>query len=528
MGGTPAGQFREALPQRQRKERPPPRALLDLTLPAPNAPKSPRPRKERPRMNFRRFVDTTMAGIANFIPRLRRRSSNRRRHTRETEVRVLSARPSGILSGVSRWDNYRPSPPQPVPSYSVPSQPVSPYSVTSQPVPSYTVPSQNVPSQPVSTYPVSSQPVSSQPVPSPSSSSSSKGIHVTVNVFHTHPEGGEGGGSGHDTLTVSHFPNHTVDLTHSYPERATEEPVPIFPEPLSLSPAMSYADSAASFEKVSWPSLSSIDSFQTPTFPTFTDFLSNMDKGEDWQDIPGYVPPNPTINPDPTPAPVTPINQYPAQGITEEPVSYENINSKSTDEEVEGFQTNSITSLGRRGRPGRTRGGSRVNVASYPGGRHVGEGQEGSRLVSQVVPSGEGVGREGCGIRCLWDDLMTYLDHYSSTNAREASHGAQLLNHAHNHAPKDPNTHHLTNKQRLATNTHPRATIKRLPQHHQISPQGRTTRGDREPLRFNNDQVGIPSPLLRPGPPYSYSSHSSSRTRSYPNARRVPPRLLGR
>ncbi|XP_045127017.1 uncharacterized protein LOC123513706 [Portunus trituberculatus] len=88
MGGTP-GQLplREA-PQRKRNNRPVPSTLPKDGALAPNAPQSQRAPRKKPqsRMSFRRFVDTTMAGIANIIPRLRRRSSNRRRFVRDAEL----------------------------------------------------------------------------------------------------------------------------------------------------------------------------------------------------------------------------------------------------------------------------------------------------------------------------------------------------------------------------------------------------------------------------------------------------------
>ncbi|KAK8392197.1 hypothetical protein O3P69_017652 [Scylla paramamosain] len=475
MGGTPGqGQLREAPPpQRKRKTRPIPSTLPDDGALAPNAPRPPRTRKEKPRsrMSFRRFVDTTMAGIANFMPRLRRRSSHRHRFVRDAEVSPSSPPPSESPSMMSRWDGPDPS---------LPASPSSPSSSSSSPP-----------------------------------ASSSKGIHVTVNVFHGHPAGVAGGAgvpgpAPLDSLSVSHYPNHTVDLQHSYIDGGADGGPHSRPQPLSLSPHMTHS-SETPFEPVSWPPLSYVNSFTPPKFPSFNDFLGSLEQEQGWQenpqdtaDIPGYAPVTPG----------TPSNQYPAGGADE-------VYQINTPEGIDVGVTNDVHSHPEqnRGRP-TFQIGNRINRTSYvsegslyPGGEgaypagggsysagggsysagggsysvgegsysagvgYVGEGQQGSSQVSQVVGAGQGVqtgSNAGCGMRCLWNDLMRYLDHYSSTKDKEASLRAPLTQTHPHHRPHRPpqqqgKAHrHLTNTPTpLATNINRRQpTLRQRPHPH--------------------------------------------------------------
>lgn len=364
-------------------------------------------------------------------------------------------------------------------------------------------------------------------------------------------------------------------------------------------------------EDAPWPQLSSFPSFQPPHFPSFSDFLSDVEETPSWQGdtsgsagISGYAPATPNAPatpdaPDNAYSPVEGTNDYTNRpsdsllrpdfdqgegaGLTLTPQmtnghggvpkgqGWVQGDSYTTEGGYTGEgQQGGIRGHGKGGTV--THGSSYTTVGSYDRGKqggilpgHIGsskgqnkgvrgsysagidyerEKQQGTSLVTHVTPSrskgergtkSQGEDIRACGVRCLWDDLMGYLDHYSSIRgAKDTTHASlngPLLGNGHHH-----HQHHSQHHQRdsnptnswsqrrssttTATNSANRLTTTTRGSQHRTSPRRRTT-----PLRRASEGIRTPSPstrernrkrshssslrpppppaLLHPGPPYS-------------------------
>lgn len=382
-------------------------------LVAPNDPQRPRPvvRQERPRLTFRQFVDGTMAGLRNLFPRLTRR--NFHRSARDVQVSPPDYSPPDLTYDSGTFDLH------PDPIY------------VHQPSPSHPT------------------------------------VQVTVNVYNDQnptkdkdaPDEAPTHAPEYD-LTVTHHTNHSFSVTHTpkktdegkgqsqqtlYP--TTEHSVSSYVGNMHASPSNSYSVRRSDvFPETEWHperhqrSEEILSPEQMQFGAQSLDMIYGYYFGDDNN---GQIHDS------------KPLGSFRRQHVQ----LNRNVNDRqdvdSADEGQgykdgflhgfnQGFESG-VKVNGNRGpsnnnkdpnhshnsNPYNTRGsngnrGSNNNFASQYNNNnnpsYSGQVSSSNSMVSQFSESGgEGTGTAGCGVRCLWDDLMNTLDHYSNNGGTEAS-----------------------------------------------------------------------------------------------------------
>lgn len=385
-------------------------------LVAPNDPQRPRPvlRQERPRLTFRQFVDGTMAGLRNLFPGLTRRSFHR-------SARDVQVRPPDYV------------PPDPSYDSGVPDLHPDPIYVH-----------QSNPSHPA--------------------------VQVTVNVYNEHKPTTDDKDAPDEApthvpeynLTVTHHTNHSFSVTHipkQTDEGKRQSQQPVYPTTehsissydghLYVSPTSSYSirrsDVFSDPERDWYPerhqrSEENMSPEQMQFGAQSLDMIygyyfgdNNDGQRHDSKPLGSFRRQNVHFNHN--------ANDRLDMGGASGDQGYSDgflhgfnkgfesgvkINSNkgtsyNTNNPILQQNSNVYNTRGSNGNRGSSNNfANQYNNNNNPS--YSGQVSSSNSMVHQFSDSsGEGTGTAGCGVRCLWDDLMNTLDHYSNNGGTEAS-----------------------------------------------------------------------------------------------------------
>ncbi|XP_042238665.1 uncharacterized protein LOC121877089 [Homarus americanus] len=512
--------------QRQHVAKVPARQLDENSLAAPNAPQEqqqqaagrPAVRQNRNRFSLRQFMDGTVSRLVNWLPSLRRRSSNRHRTGRDVQVSPLLRR--SLYGSDTHSDD-------------------------SDLIPS-TAPD-GIPSR-------------------------APTIHVIVNLYgegqvEEYPQ--EASGTPDHSLTVTRYANHSINVQHS-PSFGTMMTDDLENVTMLNNDSEEVADTTTTTTEPSdteyvMYAFGDENSLPNGTFPSVEEFINNFGPSHWWGQKLSHRPQEsydtPTVDKDNSTGNDNfdlftshsvnyqiPVISNSPKVVTSRELSSEITGYKhgflkgydsgfvdgTTRASLERYQYGNGSSNNNKGGPD-NRHSVNTNARWSPGTNTRGQvgsvNGQGSQNTNQLQVRG---GAAGCGVSCLWGDLMNILDHYSTSESTENSRAkasAGSVGHAvlservqqsspntqHDTYPGNsfpPNnnvyTHSLTNRvHRPGINNINTAFGRRPPQYqHNFHPlnSGVTSqpRVNRRPPSPSWDQTDDQE-VLPPGPPYSSS-----------------------
>ncbi|XP_053629764.2 uncharacterized protein [Cherax quadricarinatus] len=396
-------------------------------------------RQNRNRLSFRQFVDGTMSRLANMLPRLRRRAFNRQRNTRDIQVRLPTDH--------AYYDHQE------------------------------------------SDFGVSSRSLQ------PSSHSNPTSIHVSVNLYGGDNDQPAGSSSPDHSLTVKHYSNHTLDVKHhsQHETKVRDNLVNVTKKVNASEDTTKFLDKT---KDVSPPYLTAgVQPYYT--YPNLNSFFNHYDASHWWpqdmwqtqqnsgstfnsQDNSYGTLPSSTVN---YPSPVSfSFNKDEESRWMLSKGGYSTSDYKDgylhgydqgyDDGRVRGSLDGNQWSSGNMnapdsslkeiysvwGNPGvnNKKWGPETNNGRWNSGTNKGRGSPGtenngrgqvSSGTDQVSWYANKVLDEGtrCGGQCLWDELMNFLDHYSTSESRGvmgASPAAGSVGHVVRSMNRHPNTQH--------------------------------------------------------------------------------------